>query len=352
MAVQTLKITENEVLKKAESPVYNFIFSKKTGFFARWGKTTKEDPLYAPSAELADIEITTICHGVDGKLCPFCYKSNNPNGRNMSFETFKKLFDKFPKLICQIAFGTDSHATSNPDLFKMMKYSRENGVIPNITVSQISEETAVKIAEVCGACSISRYDNKDICYDSVKLLTDRGMNQTNLHFMTSEETYDRAIETLNDILTDKRLEKLNAIVFLSLKKKGRGKKFTCLSEEKFKKLIDFAMENNISIGFDSCSCLKFLKSVRNHPDFKNFEICSEPCESSIFSIYCNVDAKIFPCSFVEEEKNWEEGLDILNTNDFTKDIWNHPRMTKFRKKLIDTANKNQLKCRSCPVFEI
>ena len=251
----------------------------------------------------------------------------------------------------QIAFGADSRAESNPDLWKMMDYCREKGIIPNITVAEITDETADKLVEKCGAVAVSRYEDKNICYDTVQKLTDRGLEQVNIHCMIAEETFNNAWETLQDRLTDSRLEKLKAIVFLSLKKKGRGKTFTPLAQDKFKKIVDFAMENNIGIGFDSCSAYKYLQSVKDHPEYKFFEMFSEPCESSAFSIYCNTKGEFFPCSF-SEDGEFGEGLDVVNCDDFMKDIWNHPKTVAFRKNLLNTASKNELKCRECPLFEV
>jgi hypothetical protein len=395
-------ISETDKIKRVRSKKYNYEFNKKTGFFARWGKKTKDDPLFSPfGPEIADIEITTSCTGLtyEGKnhLCKFCYKSNTPNGENMSFETFKKMIDNFPSyeqneitatdlkgklfrgrfpagwtseffekvsggkvqshkstqvpFLTQVAFGADSKAESNPDLWKMMDYCREKGIIPNITVAQISDETADKLVAKCGAVAVSRYENKDICYDTVKKLTDRGLDQVNIHCMISEETFDNAWETLQDRLTDPRLEKLKAIVFLSLKKKGRGESFTPLAQDKFKKIVDFAMDNHIGIGFDSCSAFKYLQSVKDHPNYDTFEMCSEPCESSAFSIYCNTKGEFYPCSF-SEEGEFGEGLDVVNCDDFMEDIWNHPKTKAFRKGLLATAGCNSLKCRECPLFEV
>jgi len=251
----------------------------------------------------------------------------------------------------QVAFGADSKAESNPDLWRMMDYCRRNGVIPNITVAQITDETADKLVERCGAVAVSRYDDKNICYDSVKKLTDRGLDQCNIHCLIAEETFDNAWETLQDSLTDPRLEKLKAIVFLSLKKKGRGKSFTPLAQDKFKKIVDFAMEHNVGIGFDSCSAFKYLKSVEGHPNFKTFEMYSEPCESTAFSSYINCDGRFFPCSFAEDGE-FGGGLDAVNCDDFMKDVWNHPKTEAFRQGLLGTASKNNLKCRECPLFEV
>lgn len=231
-------VSETPTKKIVRSKTYNYNFDKETGFFARWGKTKEDDPLFSPfGPEILDIEITTKCDGVGGKLCPFCYKSNTPNGKNMSFETFKKMIDKFPTyeqelvvivvdnqygfgyppkgnvktkkgdklakdikegdildiykkewshspqivtavrakkkkvpFLTQVAIGADSKAESNPDLWKMMDYCRKKGVIPNITVAQITDKTADKLVDKCGAVAISRYDDKNICYDSVKKL--------------------------------------------------------------------------------------------------------------------------------------------------------------------------------------
>jgi hypothetical protein len=176
-------LAENKNLKVLRSKNYNYSFNKTSGFFARWGEVTSDDPDFSPfGPEILDIEVTTICKGVpslNGKKtpCSFCYKSNTPNGKNMSFEKFKAILDKFPvvngvPVLTQIAFGADSEATSNPDLWSMMEYSRSKDIIPNITVANISDETADKLAKYCGAVAVSRYDNKDVCYDSVKKLTD------------------------------------------------------------------------------------------------------------------------------------------------------------------------------------
>jgi len=341
-----VKINDGKFVKKLTSENYNFVFDKRTGFFARWGATKKDDPAFG-LPEIADIEVTTICNGVKGKLCGFCYKANNPCGKNMSFATFKTIFDKLPKSITQIAFGADASATSNPDLFMMMEYCRANGVIPNITVADISPDIAKKLAEVCGAVSVSYY-GKDSCYGSIKLLSDFGLKQCNIHCMISEETYSDAIELLNDTKSDNRLSGLNSIVFLSLKQKGRGVAFSPLSFSKFDSLVKLALSLEIGFGFDSCSCNKFLLSVEQHPDIARFKTLAEPCESLCFSMYCNVDGMLFPCSFIEGEKEWEQGIDLTLAQDFLKDVWFSEKLSLYRQKIIETRNTQQ----SCFYFNI
>lgn len=324
------------------------------GFFQRWGNSYKDDPNMAPFPEILDIEVTTICKGIPNKNgvktpCQFCYKSNGPKGLNMSFDTFQSIIDKFPKIngihtLTQVAFGADSEATSNPELFKMMEYCRTLDIVPNITVANITDETADKITKYCGAVAVSRYANKDVCYDSVKKLTDRGMKQVNIHIMVSDETYSQVMETLKDRISDPRLSKLNAIVLLSLKQCGRGQNFNILPQNKFIDIVNYSLDNKIGIGFDSCSCHRFLDAIKNHKDYEKFLNVCEPCESVIFSSYCSAEGKFFSCSFCEND-NFGEGIDMTKVNDFIKDVWYNEKVVKFRDKLL----KNN---RACPAYKI
>lgn len=333
------------MIKKVRTKEYNYNFSLKTGLFARWGKTLKDDPQFSPlGPEIADIEISTICHGL-GKPCAWCYKANTDKGENMTLKQFKMLFKKFPKNLTQIAFGIGD-IYSNKDIFKIFEHTRKNNVIPNVTINgwNLLDKYADKLAKLCGAVAVSRYEPKDVCYDAVKKLTDRGMTQVNIHALVSEETYDSCFETLKDFSKDSRLKKLNAIVFLTAKQKGRGEWLTTLSMKKYKKLVNYGLDNKIKIGFDSCSANKFLKAVKTHPARKKLEQYCEPCESGIFSAYINVKGQYYSCSFTEGEKGFKP-LDVMNCKDFLKDIWFHKKTIEWRKRLL----KN---CRNCPVFNI
>jgi len=333
--------------KFVRTPDYNFNFDKKSGFFARWGKTEDDDPVMSPLGnEILDIEVTEVCRGPKGKPCPFCYKSNGPNhGRVMTLDQFKTIIDKMPKIITQVAIGADAQAESNPDLFAMADYARSKGIIPNITVADISDEVADKLAKVMGAVAVSRYEDKNVCYDSIQKLVNRGMKQVNMHIMVSVETYDWVKETINDYHDDERLKGLNAIVFLSLKQKGRGESFKGISQEQFTDLVNLALSKKVPFGFDSCSANKFLKSVQGHKNFKSMEMMAEPCESTLFSAYINAAGAFFPCSFAEGNDDWKEGINVLEVNDFVKDVWENPRVKEFRSKLICNG-------RNCPMFNV
>jgi hypothetical protein len=263
----------------------------------------------------------------------------------MTLDQFKTIIDKMPKIITQVASGAEAQAESNPDLFAMADYARSKGIVPNITVADISEEVADRLAKVMGAVAVSRYEDKNVCYDSIQKLVKRGMKQVNMHIMVSVETYDWVKETINDYHDDERLKGLNAIVFLSLKQKGRGETFKGISQEQFTDLVNLALSKKVPFGFDSCSANKFLKSVQGHKNFKSMEMMAEPCESSLFSAYINAASEFFPCSFTENTEGWEKGIDVLSCNDFVKDVWYHPRVEEFRKKLLDCK-------RNCPIYKI
>ncbi len=351
------RILENNDHKILVSPIVNYTFDKKTGFMATWGKTKEEDPSFSPVGPfIADIEISTICHGINNRPCKFCYKSNTGVGENMSLETFKKVFDKLGHQLTQIAFGAGD-IDSNPEIWDIMGYCRNNNkhfVVPNITINgwNLTDEYADKLVSLCGAVAVSQYDPKDVCYDAVKKLTDKGLTQCNIHKLVSLETFDSCMELMKDYKIDPRLEKLNAIVFLALKPKGKRNDLHILGSDKYKELVDYAFANKIPVGFDSCSAPMFLNAVKDRDNYKELEQLSEPCESTLFSVYINTEGKMYPCSFLEDVST---GLDITQCNTFLKDIWFHKNTAEFRKNLINTekiCTINGKGCRKCPKFDI
>ncbi|GHU17137.1 hypothetical protein FACS1894163_07670 [Spirochaetia bacterium] len=337
--------------KYFNSQDYNYRFNLKNGYFARWGKAFDDDPPYSPfGPEIADIEISTIC----GMHCPYCYKANTDKGRNMLFEVFKKVIEKINanKQLTQVAFGLGATGEENPDIWDMCTALKEQNIIPNGTVSNVTEETAKKIAAHFGACAVSNHflgaaKGNNLCYDNVKRLSDCGMKQVNIHYVLTRETLENAYQVLHDIKTDSRLKGLNALVFLSLKRKGRALNSNVhqLKSDEFTGLIRTALSMNISIGFDSCAFPKFFKATEGLPNREKMLMMAEGCESfGRFSLYVNVDGRCFPCSFCEHETGWKKGFDLLTT-DFMSDVWNSPEFENGRKALIKTGG-------ACPVFEV
>lgn len=370
---------------QAKDGSFHMMFRKSDGFTAKWGRTMDDDPTHCPwGNEIADIEITTACRGIRGidkatgktsvndcdrRVCDFCYKSNQPNGSYMPFDTFKVAFDKMnqPRTMTQIALGVDAECRTNPDVWRIMDYCNENGVTPNVTVADIDHETAENIVRRCGACAVSCYErNRNCCYDSIKLLTDEAKRQgkdsfkVNMHLLVSHETEKFVFEVLNDRLNDERLKDMGAIVLLSLKQKGRGKAFRKMDDEVYRKVIFFLQDNHISYGSDSCGANRLMASLKEYykdkengeEQYKRVLGCVEPCESLLASVYVNVNGEVFPCSFMEGEDNWKEGIDLKNDKcrNFTAQVWNHPRVLEWRQNALRCIDCNG--CNQCPHYEI
>ena len=295
-----------------------------------------------------------------------CYKKNGEdiNTHHMTFSEFKNIFHKVADtefkefddgkigyrnngLLQQIAFGI-CDIGSNPDFFKMMRYCREFGVIPNYTCHALdmTPEYAKLSAELCGAVAISIY-NKEKSYNAVKMLADAGLKQINFHMVAYSESFDKIKETMNDMVSDERLiDNVKALVMLKYKPKGKNAgKFKQLSTEQMKTLIDYAEQLGIGIGFDSCSANAYLKAIKNNENYEQKAQCADPCESSCFSSYINCRGEFYACSFCENEGMWKDGINVLAATDFKKDVWENAQTQKFRDMLL----KNE---RKCPMFNL
>jgi hypothetical protein len=188
---------------------------------------------------------------------------------------------------------------------------------------------------------VSNY-SKDVCYGAVEKLTSLGLKQVNIHQLLAEESFDQITDLLTDAQNDSRLSKLNAVVFLSLKKKGRGEGFSRLADDKFNYISNYCLDNGIRFGFDSCSSAKFLKAIEARKEYKDIAQLVEPCEATLFSGYLNTEAIFYPCSFAE---GLVEGIDVTKTLDFLQDVWYNPITIDWRKNL-------QKNCRNCPIYDV
>lgn len=364
------KVYENNKVKLVRSKDYNYNFDKENGKFISWADKLKNDAefcKYGPN--ILDMEWSTICNGIGNPKkynpqspyntctpCSFCYKTNSGCGTNMSLETYKKILSKLPKTICQIAGGI-GNIDSNPDLWDILEYTRSQGIIPNITINgwHLTDEYAEKLAKVCGAISISKYSPKDVCYNAVEKLAKfknkegYTLRQVNIHQLIAHETIKGCLEVIDDKLNDKRLENLNHIVFLTLKEKGDRNTMHVPTCEDYKTVVEYAIKNNISIGSDSCGSGTLYQVYKNLGLENQVKNCIISCESfGIESAYINVDGKYFPCSFAEGVGEWQDGLDVLNCEDFMKDIWYNSLLNKYRELSIKTKDCNG--CRKCLVY--
>lgn len=337
-------IKENEKFKVCKSENYNYVFDKTTGEFYRWGATEKDDPDYSPiGPEIADIELSTICH----QGCRECYKSLTHNGLNMSIDTYKRLFANLGNNLQQIAFGVGD-LQDCVDLEAILKHTRDNGVIPNITINgfRMTDYYYDMLVKYCGAVAVSCYDY-DVCFNAIHELHKRGLKFINIHQIVSRETLDKCYELVRrkSENNDERLKGLQAIVFLWLKPKGDRNTSSQVSQDEFNALVRYAMNLNVSIGFDSCSAPMFAKAVNYDPNIMQYV---ESCESTLFSAYINVEGKFFPCSFSENVGIYS-GIDLTGDVNIM-DIWNsHPQILKFREDSLKSVCNG---CRNCTIYKL
>lgn len=349
-------------IRTKQSNDYNWIFDTDNGTFVRWGKCMDDDPKMSPiGPEIADIEISTICNGPNGIPCSFCYKSNTGIGYNMSLDDFKIVIDKIAETgnLTQVALGIGD-IDGNPDLINILKYCREISIVPNITINgfNINKEFNGKsyaewLAKYCGAVAVSDYIREQT-FNTIKLLKDKGLSQINIHKLLCEESIDDCIDLLYKRMEDPRIQDLNAIVFLWLKPKGKRNTSTVLkSYDKFKTLLKIASDNNIAIGFDSCSAYMVMKTFDeiDHKKVDQIKDFIEPCESTLFSCYISADCKAYPCSF-SEDIGLYNGIKITKDTDFIKDVWFGEEYLRFRNAVLRTKDTNKFNCRKCPIYKL
>ena len=328
--------------KLLRSPDYNYDFHLLTGTLLRWGNSKEIDPpMSSVGPEIADIEIVTgNCSGG----CPWCYKSNRSlPGKVMSDITFWKIIRKMPPSLTQVALGiTDLDA--NPDLVSIMEICRTLEIIPNLTISGLGNLSLIDdVAQLAGAIAVSVYPhNIEQAYDTICYLTEFYPDlQVNAHVLYHRDNVDFVKDVIDGCATNPRLSCLGALVLLGLKPRGRAENMYPLCTEKFKELVSYAMDNGVSLGMDSCSTPKFLSWMKDNPEAsRGMEIFVEPCESSLFSIYINVDGIVYPCSFSEQVA---EGIDIVGADDFLQDVWYSRSLSSFRECLLHCG-------RECPVY--
>ena len=156
---------EVNMIRVLKDKTYNFstVFNDETGEYIR-AFDAKEDPFMAEYPHLIDVGCMGNCvHGKSG-LCMKagikCYQdglhSNNPN---MKLEDYKKIVDWSKGRLFEVALGGCGDPDMHENFEEILRYSRENGIIPNFTTSGLgmTPEKAALCKELCGAVACSQY---------------------------------------------------------------------------------------------------------------------------------------------------------------------------------------------------
>ena len=319
---------------------YHFLADPKTGMTLRWGKTAKDNPVFAPVPELADISISNHCT----KECSFCYRNSKANYEFMTVEDYCHVLDDMnhPKYgnVFQVALG-GGEPLEHPHFLLIIDETIKRGIIPNLTTNGIhlTSKLCKEIKEKVGAVALSITSVNDSFSDKVSLLCQEDI-RTNIHYVLSSQNIGEAIKILRGEF-NKCFEGVNAVIFLTYKPAGRANinhiiKNDYLLDE-FLKMI--SMKNIIrpKIGFDACFVPTLLYSTNIHPEL------IDTCEGGFFSVYIDHQMHVSPCSF-------SAGKDSFSLKEYNfYDIWLNKfetyRLNKNRCKRTDCPSHNQ--CRGC-----
>lgn len=256
---------------RRHSTSYNFIGDTETGVTFRWGKSLKENPLFAPHPELVDISISNHC----SKACSFCYRNSTKNNSFITLKEYNYILDSLqhPKWgnVFQIAIG-GGEPLEHPNFIEIINATHTRNIVPNFTTNGdlIDNTVAKEINSKVGAVAISCQNIEELNTGKIDVLSKYGI-KTNIHFLLNSDTLQQAINILRGQY-NKSLTKINAIIFLTYKPCGRADESKTLSLNddflSFVNLIDNS-QCITKIGFDACfvpNLMKYTKVNANYID--------------------------------------------------------------------------------------
>lgn len=326
------------------------VFDPKSGFYARTGviengKDTGVDPFMASAPSILDIGICGHCScGLAGKCGVQCYQSGHTRrDPHMTLEEYKTIVDQAKRKTLQVALGGAGNPDEHPDFEAILKYTRENDIVPNFTTAGVTfdERKAAICKSWCGAVAVSHY-RKPFSERAISLLLAAGVT-TNIHYVLGNDSIDEAI---NRLKRKDFHEGVNAVVFLLHKPVGLGREDNVLRVddprvEEFFHLID-SETFPWSIGFDACSIPALLQFNHNiDPD------SYDTCEGGRWSAYIGPDLRMTPCSF-DQDHRWAVDLRTHTL----QEAWDSPQFEDFRNRVRNACPgcKDREACKGgCPV---
>lgn len=320
------------------------LFNPETGFYVRSGvidengNDTGVDPFMRSFPALIDVGIMGWCRFGSSGLCiksgVQCYQNGlKTRMPNMSLENFKRIVDECKGKVYQLALGGRGDVDQHENFEEILKYCRENNIVPNFTSSGLgfTDEIVQLCKKYCGAVAISEY-RQSHTRRAIKMLIDAGV-KTNIHYVLGDNSIAEAIDRLENGGFD---EGINAVIFLLHKPVGLGQEGNVLHIEdpRVKRFFDLVNEGKypFKIGFDSCS----IPGILNLTDKIDLDSV-DTCEGGRFSMFVTSDMKALPCSFDNQDLRW--AYDI--SNDTIENAWNSPQFDDFR-------NHFKTACPDCP----
>lgn len=340
---------------------YRFVeyFDETTGFLARSnilnnGIETDVKPNMRSFPELLDIGIMGHCDACCAGVCRSagvdCYQNAAVRRRsNMTAQAYSKLIQQCKGKAFQVALGGAGDPNKHEEFEEILKLTRENLLVPNLTTSgfALTDAEIGLIRKYCGAVAVSFYSKLDNNGQETNQLTITAIERfleagcsTNIHYVLGKHNIDEAIYRVKNGLFPKGI---NAIVFLLYKAAGQARKENVLSINdpryvEFLKLVN-GNAGSFKMGFDSCQSPAINKFC---PDIAKETI--EFCDSARFSMYIDCDLRAYPCSFAHDLSDYAVDLSVFTI----KEAWESEQFAKFRNSQCVGCDKyDHRECRGC-----
>lgn len=314
-------------------------FNTKTGEEILTGIHNKPDPFILKLPSLIDIGIMGHCEN----RCDICYQGSDHED-HMDISDFIKIIDQIKHHTNQVALGGRGDPNKHPEFDQFVIYARRNGVVPNYTTSGngLTQDEVDLTKEYCGGVAVSNY-NKDYTYEALNRFINSGI-KPNIHFVYTRDSYQDALNIIDGIdIWEGRFDirKLNAVVFLLFKRKGRATNLVDLVPTYYQinllcnYIKEKASERSFDIGLDSCLVNYYDDIIKNRDSSDSLSL--DTCEASRMSAYISPSLIMTPCSFCNPEGESVRDKSI-------KEIWDtSPAFIKARKILLNKKN-------SCPAM--
>ena len=338
MKVRTI-IDGNDIIrgkfdKEFHGSRYDLYFNTKTGF-----EVLTRDPHYTDRPTMLDIGIMGHCEN----KCSFCYQGSKKQ-EHMKLEDFKSIINQVKHHANQVALGGRGNPEDHPDFEEIIRYARENNVVPNYTTAgNIVDDRIVGLTkEYCGAVAVSMY-HEAWTFEALNKFIKAGM-KTNIHWIYDRYSHYEIANTLNysaeaidawGDLVD--WNNLNAIILLLFKPKGKAKYMhdRIPLPYQIKELSQIFSTNSqvpFKIGMDSCLVNHTVPHIKLN---RAQSMSLDTCESARMSVYISPDMKMIPCSFMDPIN----GIDLYEHG--INSVW---KLSQIFKEVREVLRKDKFIC--------
>lgn len=364
-----IKLASNYVYTRRFREIYNMIFwvyplwwnRKWSAFIMNRFLPKIGIDLFPPFLE---IEPTTYC----GYRCVCCEHSYwKEPGKNMNFETFKKIFDGFgphPKWLGLTGIGT---SYLNKDYHKMLAYAKSRGTLIETFdhFNDLKDDDHIRELINTGMdfLFISIYGGTKESYEKVmrggnfdkamknirrfvalKKEMKRRFPLLSFHYIVTRDSKKEIFDFL-DFVHSLNTEVAEILVTPMTHSFKEAREFSVKIDQDYADKIRAKAKRlgiEITVNF---STKKEAEGLQKKPPIHN---CKEMIMPFIFS-----NGDITPCCSLNEnnKRDWQHATSLGNAGKKSvKDIWYSPRYIKMRKMI--RANKVPEECVYCPAYDL